>query len=469
MNCTITSWVEGESAKIDFTDIRLVKRYKNILESMIKKAQSNICSTFNSWSDIKACYRFISNPKVTEENILASHKAQTLQRIKDSEQVLLIQDTPYFDYNKRTKTTNLDVTMRQSQTGKALRGLMLHNTMAVTTEGLPLGIISQDYIERKAFLDRNSKNYCSGKHIEEKESYRWIKNIKAYHAQSSSTQNVVHVADREGDIYELYRDADYLDEKFIIRANINRAINKTNRREEPQDKLFEFVANKAVQGSMEVRVQANGKKKFRQATLSIRYAQVSIPAPANKTINKDGENLPHVAVWAILAKEEKPPASAKAIEWMLITNLPINHKDEAIEKITWYSHRWNIEIFHKILKSGCSVENAQLRDGARLKKYIALKSIVAMRIFWLTRTFNQSGSDNCETVLSKQEWQILYRKINRSEPPKRPPTIKEVYYWIGKLGGHIGRNSDLPPGIISIWRGWTRFMDVIEDYHVFCG
>jgi len=130
---------------------------------------------------------------------------------------------------------------------------------------------------------------------------------------------------------------------------------------------------------------------------------------------------------------------------------------------------WDIEIFHKILKSGCSVEKSQLRDAKRLKKNITLKSIIAWRIFWLTRIMGESKNQNCELVLTEKEWHILYQKVNRKNPPRNPPKIKDVCYWIAKLGGYIGRKCDFPPGIISIWRGWTRFMEVVEDYHAFCG
>lgn len=176
-----------------------------------------------------------------------------------------------------------------------------------------------------------------------------------------------------------------------------------------------------------------------------------------------------ISGWAIMVIERHPPANTTPIKWVLLTNLPITNCQEAIEKVRWYAHRWNIEIFHKIIKSGCSVEKAQLRTAERLKKYIVLKSIIAWRLFWLCRTFKVSQEDSCELVLSEMEWKILYQKIHHQPPPTTPPRIKEIYHWIARLGGYIDRKSDPPPGIVSIWRGWTRFTEVIEDYHAFCG
>ena len=124
----------------------------------------------------------------------------------------------------------------------------------------------------------------------------------------------------------------------------------------------------------------------------------------------------------------------------------------------------------KILKSGFSLERCQLRDGCRLKRYITLKCILAWRIFWLTRICKINKSYSCEKVVTKKEWKILHKKFNKNIPlPKKPPSVEEVFIWIGKLGGFIGRKSDGMPGVVSLWRGWMRFMDLVEDYEAFCG
>ncbi|MHB1949443.1 MAG: IS4 family transposase [Gammaproteobacteria bacterium] len=471
MSCSTTAWIEKEFVNSDFNDHRLTSRFKNILLAMSKKAQQTIGSTFNSWGDTKACYRFIGNEKVTNEIMLSSHKNETINRIlQEKTKILLIQDTTYFDYNARAKTSGLDSVMRQSKSGEAIKGLMLHNTMAITTSGIPLGIIDQRYIDRKEFHEKESRKfrYCNNP-IELKESFRWIQVIQDAHGFMPEKKDVVHVADREADIYELYRDVADLNEHFIIRASVNRSINKEKRREAPKEKLFDKLETMKAQGKISIKLQVNNKKKFRTANLSIIYTSVSIPPPPNKTMTKDGKHLPFVTVQAIMAIERNPPKLVKPIKWLIITNLEIGNIEQAIEKVTWYSYRWNIEIFHKILKSGCSVEKVQLRNAERLKKYITLKSIVAWRIFWLTRVLNKFENQSCDLVLSEKEWHILYQKINKKKPSKIPPTVKEVYYWIAKLGGYIGRKSDSPPGIISIWRGWTRLMDAIEDYYDFCG
>jgi len=465
MECSVKNWINKEFVNISFGDLRLEIRFKKVMEGFTKRIGKNISSAFDSWKQIKAGYRFLSNPKVQICKILSPHRNSTIERINEHKKVLLIQDTTYFDFNNRKKTKNLDLVGRGKK--QEIKGLILHNTFALTTQGLPLGLVDQQFTNRKSFHSDNSKAsrklaYWKNP-IEKKESFRWVQAIKKCHNLNLNAETI-HMADREGDIYELYRDCADFNEKFLIRAKINRSINKEKRREPPQDKLFEHIEKQPTQGEYKVKIQINGVKKYRIAKLSIHFTKLSISAPPTRTVNKDGDNLKNVEMYGIMAIEKNPPKNYEGIKWVLLTNIVVENLADAIEKVIWYSYRWNIEVFHKILKSGYNVEKAQIQNGENLKKFIVMKSIIAWRIFWLTRTFDQNKELNCEMVITKEEWKILYYKFNKSTIPKVPPTVKEVYYWIARLGGFINRNTDPKPGIISIWRGWNRFMDLIEDY-----
>lgn len=469
MECCIESWLQAEFETVDFGDERISKRFKILLSGFMKNAQDNISSAFGKWSDIKACYRFLSNSKVTPAKILQPHKEKTLDRIASQEQVLLLHDTTYIDYKNRTKTKDLDYISSTPITKNPVKGLILHNSLAVSNEGIPLGIWGQDFIERKALRGRDiTKNISIKKPIEAKESFRWLKAIQEFN-KANITKNVVHIADREADIYELYREAIALDEQFLIRARLDRAINKKTRRQVPEIKLFSFFEALPPQGRHTIKIQTQTDKKYRNVTLNLSYAPFHLSPPPNKTANKDGPDLPHLPIWGIMVREDNPPEGVDSISWLLLTNIPIESLKDALEKITWYSYRWNIELFHKILKSGCSIEKAQLRDANNLKKYIAMKSIIAWRLFWITRSFNRDKNETCEAILSSQEWQILYKRFHQGEAPEKPPKIEDIYYWIARLGGYINRKSDGPPGIICMWKGWTRFNHMITDVRAICG
>lgn len=470
MGCSVTHWVEDEFKEIYFGDKRLTERFKQVMIGLIKKTTATIASTFHCWADIKSCYRFFENEKVDQTLIFNQHRHKTLERIKQEGKILLLHDTTYIAYKNRPKTAGLDIIVRTPKTKQPVYGLILHHSLALSTAGVPLGLLHQTYVDRK--ICKGSRA-CPGsekkKPISVKESARWIEAIKESHQLVAPSTQVIHVADREGDIYEFYREAAQLEELFIVRVKANRNINKVKRREPPKENLFGHLENKKAQGKIDVPVQVNDGHKYRTANLSVIFSAVTIPPPPNRTINKDGVLLPNIKLNGIMAIERNPPKNKEPIKWVLLTNLPINAIEDALECIHRYSQRWNIELLHKILKSGCSIEKAQLRNAKKLKKYATIKSIVAWRIFWLTRTLAHDANEKCNTILSEDEWKILYLKFNKNKLSYYVPSVREVYYWIARLGGYINRRTDPPPGIISIWKGWQRFMELIEDYYAFCG
>ena len=464
------AWVVEEFSQVDLGDSRLNDRFRSIILDLSRHCSKTLASSFDGWSKIKASYRFFSNPKVKEQAMLAPHIASSERRIRDQPIALLLQDSTYLDYSSRKKTADLDLITQRCKHANASKGLILHNTLAVTVEGLPLGIIDQRFVDRKVFYNEDVDDYKnSGRHrklgIESKESARWIDVLKTVQKMNFGSTKIVHVADRECDIYEFFRDAKSLKQDVLIRASRNRAIDKKSRREKPSCLLFDKIMSLRSQGSMSVRIQTNGIHKYREAKLSIARMTFDMPPPPNKTVRKDGDYLPMVKLTAILAIERKPPEGEKQLQWVLITNLQVDNLEQAIEKVRWYSTRWNVEVFHKILKSGCGVEKAQLHNAERLKKYAVLKSIVAWRIFWLSRVHHRDPKAPCDEALSREEWILLYKKTHKTnKAPDAVPSIGEAIDWISRLGGYIGRASDPPPGVVSLWRGWQRLSEMVDDF-----
>lgn len=474
ISSSLRSWIKSEFNDIDFGDLRLNKRFIEVTQGLASNSEKNISSAFDSWKDIKACYRFFSNNKVDASDILLPHLEKTLERVRNQKRVLFIQDTVVFSLGDRPGSNNLCLCSKNYSSKKPIRGLILHELLALNDKGLPLGIIHQEFIDRQSFKDKGrlTKTQYQRLPISQKESKRWPEFIKISKALNTGEAQIIHIADREGDIYELYRDCLNWEENFLIRASHDRSINKKKRRGvHSNEKLFELLETSRDQGVVSIQVSSSKQgKKYRKANLSIIYKKISIPPPPNRTLNNSDNNLPMLEMTAIMALERKAIKNEPAIKWVLLTNLPITSLEDAKDKIKLYSMRWNIELLHKIMKSGFSMEKSQLRDGVRLKKYITLKSILSWRIFWLTRFFRESKEKSCELVLTSHEWKVLFLKFNRRKIlPTSPPKIKEVYIWIGKLGGFIGRNNDGDPGFVSIWRGWMRFMDLLEFHEAFYG
>lgn len=215
-------------------------------------------------------------------------------------------------------------------------------------------------------------------------------------------------------------------------------------------------------GTLTVHITGNDKRQERQATVSVRFCTVTLRPPWRPQQKK----LPPVTLTAILVREENPPADIKEpIEWLLLTNTTVTDFDQAVQVIEWYCCRWQIEIFHKIIKSGCRVEDCRLQTATRLKNYIALMCVVAWRLQWLTYINRTDPLSPCTTVLTTIEWQALYMRIHKTSVlPKTTPSTHQAIRWIAQLGGFLGRKSDGEPGIVVIWRGWKRLQDLAATW-----
>ena len=213
-------------------------------------------------------------------------------------------------------------------------------------------------------------------------------------------------------------------------------------------------------------VSGKGSQKSRQANIEIKYMFGLIPirAPSlygsKKTEHKISDR---VSVYIISAKEMNPPEGVEAIDWTLLTNVPVTNFEEAIERIKWYKLRWKIEEYFKILKSGCKIENSRLSTRERLEKLIAIKSIIAFKILYLSKVALSHPEEMCTKILTSQEWKALYmREYQTILLPEEPPTIKQAIIWLGKLGGFLNRKNDKLPGVLTLWRGYENLQQSMK-------
>lgn len=203
----------------------------------------------------------------------------------------------------------------------------------------------------------------------------------------------------------------------------------------------------------------------RSAMLTVRFGSFELNAPRNHPKHRVDE-LPDIKMHAIHVLEECPPEGEDAVEWMLLTNLEVSDFEQAREKVYWYSLRWRIEMFFKVLKSGFRVEDCRLAHGERLCRYLTVMR--CGRMASVHDDFdrpNQSGVQCCSSLLTDQEWKILRSKNTRAGknvPADKPPTMRRAVAWIAKLGGHLGRKCDGPPGTTTLWRGWKRLVSLVE-------
>lgn len=465
------SWAAEEFAEVDLGDKRLNKRLISLCDRFSDAPESPINQACEDWSETKAAYRFFQNESVKTASILAPHRAKTARRAEGYQTILAIQDTSYFSYTSHPKTEGLgEISLKKGKNVNEIysHGLAMHACLAVTTEGLPLGLLSQKITARESRSTRIKKGARDQLPIEEKESFRWLESLSDT-KDTMKNRRVVTVCDRESDIYDFFKLGKELAASVLVRASSDRTINRKSRyAEKDVVKLWEHIKSQPETGSYQIEVPRKAKSKHasmrlaRSATVTVRFGSFRLNPPRNHAKQKT-EELPDIEMNAIYVLEENPPEGEDAIEWMLLTNLEVTSFEQAYEKIQWYGLRWRIEMFFKVLKSGFRVEDCRLAHGERLARYLTIMSIVAWRLFMITLIARTDPKQCCTSWLAPSEWKILFRKTNRNRTlPQKPPTIKEAVAWIAKLGGYLGRKCDGPPGTITLWRGWKRLSDLCE-------
>jgi hypothetical protein len=220
----------------------------------------------------------------------------------------------------------------------------------------------------------------------------------------------------------------------------------------------------AAAGTMTVDLRRGDDRPPRQAVLTIRFATLEIAPPSNHPRRKE---LPHLRLTAILAEEEHPPPGQKPVRWWLLTTLPIATLADAMQAVRWYARRWLVERYHFVLKSGCQVEKLQLGTAQRLERALATYAVVAWRLLWLTYEARQAPDASCETVLPREQWQVLHCVVNKTDTvPATPPSLREAVRQIARLGGFLARKGDGEPGVKTIWRGLRRLEDLVVGYRL---
>ena len=268
-----------------------------------------------------------------------------------------------------------------------------------------------------------------------------------------SLTHSIHIGDRESDIYELFCKCQALGTHFLVRTCVDRLA------ADGVCKVSDMMAETAIKGNHFIAV-SDGKGGVEQASLEIKYRHMIIRPPIGKQ-----RLYPALKLTVIHAKELHPPKHRKAIDWKLLTDLAVTSKSQAIEQLTIYAMRWKIEVYHKILKSGCRIEAAKLRTAQRLTNLIAVSCILAWRVFWMTMLNRTHKNTSPQIALTSTEMQLLDhlvkdRNSRASKDTKLPPTLSHYLIKIARLGGYLARASDPPPGNITMWKGLSRLVDI---------
>jgi hypothetical protein len=452
---------------------RLRTRFKKVLRSMSLKPSLKFPAGCNGTAEVTAAYRFLDNEHITFLSILEPHREASIERIREQSVVLIAQDTTELDMTRPHEIMAGAGPLNDS----ARVGFHDHASLALTPERLPLGVVNAKVwardpvgFEKDAGQKRAERR---AKSIEDKESSRWL---EGYHAacqvaQEAPETHIVSLADSESDIYECIIAVQAVEESrkasFIIRACQNRAlVSDGDNGLESNQLLREQVASTPVREHRTLEIRGRDPKSKddrkrkqprdpRTAVVTIRAARVRLRGPV-----RPGGKLADKDVNVVLAIEENPPPGVEPIEWILLTDLPIDTVEDVLRIIDYYTCRWSIEIYFRILKSGCKVEESQLERAERFEPYLALCMIVAWRVMFVMMLGREFPDLPCDVVFDADEWQAVYATVKKQAPPSEPPSIKTMVRLIASLGGWLGRKCDGEPGPKAMWVGIQRMTDL---------
>jgi Transposase DNA-binding/Transposase Tn5 dimerisation domain len=446
-----THWAVSEFADAELGDVRRTTRLIELAGVLAQHPTAALPEACGDDAMLKAAYRFFANDAIEPHDVLDSHIEATYRRLHHVPVVLAVQDTTEVDWTSHPATRGLG-----PLGPRACQGLLVHSTLAFTPERLPLGLLAQQVWARDpaAAGKRTRRKQLP---ISQKESQKWLSSLAAVcGARDGCPQTrFVSIGDREADVYDLLAAARPAGVELLIRAAWDRCV------QAPERHVWATVEAHPVVEHLHLQVPRRGLQPGRDATLALRWGPLTLRPPQHRK----AEGLPAVALWAVQVQEVEPPVGVEPIEWLLLTTVAVQTVADAIERVEWYACRWGIEVWHRILKSGCRIEARQLATAERLQRCLTLYSVIAWRVFYATMLARAVPEMPCSVLLEIEEWQALYCVIHHcSTPPDEPPTLGEAVRWIAQLGGFVGRRRRDQPGTETLWRGLQHLSDLTKMY-----
>ena len=453
------NWAHEEFGRSRFFDGRLKQRLYRIAENFYGCPEGAIPEASGDKAATMGAYRFFANPQVTMDVILTGHIEATVERMRQHAIVLAPQDTTTLSYTTHPMTEGLGPVSHRND--EAI-GLMLHDTVAFSVDGTPLGVLDAQCWAREV-EDAGKSMRRKDLPIEQKESMKWLRSFRrvAELQKACPQTKLVSIGDRESDIYELFLEAtqDPVGPALLVR------LTSGSQRKLAADGclLWSFMQARAADETLPLHLPRAGARKARDTMMDLRFAPVQLKPPKRATA------MPTIQAWAIFLSEHPDwVLDNDPMEWMLLTTYPVATLEEAKQCVDWYTKRWGIEIFHRTLKSGCRIKDRQLGTADRLEACLGVDMVVAWRIFHLTMLGRETPDLPCTAFFKDEEWKALHCYVHKTpNPPSEPPTLDRAIRMVGQIGGHLGRKADGPPGTQTLWRGLQRLDTATEMYVIF--
>lgn len=444
-------WIQAEIETVDLGDERLRRRLCLILARFNAHPQHSVPLACPGGAEMHGAYRFFQHQAVTPVRILGGHQASTLARMAALPRVLCVGDTTFLNYPGQRATTGLG-----PHSSDCEHGFLLHPLVAFSPEGVCLGTLHwQSWARDPAFGRRQTRRQ---RPIEQKESQCWGRELRALDTwrEALPQTELLYLADRESDIYELLAQERAAGVDLLIRA-------VRNRKTTAGSKLWAEAASWPLSdgGEQALAVAARPGRPARAAQVELRFGEVQLAAPV-----RSDRQLPPVRLRVVWVREPAPPGGTQPLEWMLLTSLPVPDAASAWQIVGYYRQRWQIERFFHVLKQGCRVEELQLQTRARLEAAVAVYLIVTYRILHLQGLSKTEPESPARDAFSQEECQTL-GQIHQPVLTPAALSLGEATRRLARLGGYTARKNDGPPGPKTLWLGWQRLADFITARRLF--
>jgi hypothetical protein len=437
-------WCENNFKDADFKDKRLSNRLMRIANAMAQGPERSIPKQMGCWKDIKGCYGFLRNQKVSHKRIQTPHREYVKKLAGNEVVTLFIQDTSEIDYSNLEATEGLGYIGNHQN-----KGIMFHSCLAikpVKSNPKVLGLAHQQVWERKhSSLNKNETRHERNKRS--KESDIWLKNLRAIGSPTEHSK-WVSIGDRANDIFEFFDGSKKMGWESVVRVCQNRNIEV----DKQKASSITHIRTLESRGSTRIKMRKQGESKIREIDLKITWEEhVVLQAPARIKTQSDPVVVSVIRCWN---EEEK-------LEWILYSSIKVTTLEQAIEKVTWYSMRWIVEEYHKCLKTGCSIESRQLQSGKGLERLLGILGVIGILMLQLRNEARENKDTLASELVEEDALQVICSYYNLP----RDISINEFCRSVARLGGFIGRKSDGEPGWQTLWEGWIRLLDMLVGYN----
>jgi len=435
-------------------DKRLTQRLVETTDLFLQHPGGTLPDKLNNTAHLIGFYRLANNRKATHDKLIAAHAARTREMIQRATGVVLvIHDTTEIDFSGLESVEGL------GQIGHGgCKGFLCHNSLAYDYEaGEVLGLAGQLIHVRRKVSKRESRK--AKREHPQRESRLWK---KGWLAQGPPPPGVrrINISDRGSDLLEYMEAVHQGDDLYVVRSKSNRNIELDDGRGGAiKTKLHDFARALPGLGERAVAVSTNKGHQGRMAQVRVSAAAVSIRPPHFARGEHSQNNLP---AWVIYLREIDAPPGEKPLEWILLTNVPAPDFDQAGERIDWYACRPVVEEYHKACKTGCGIELPQFTTRHALEVAVALLSVVAtqrLRLRDLSRRDDAKTRPASEVV---DQPYVTALSIWRFREVRSNMSIHDFCMALAKLGGHLNRKHDHPPGWLVLWRGWTKLQPMVD-------